>query len=266
MNFRRYCAILAALLVAVLVVQPALSAQNMTDVLTKSNVRNVTNQTEELQHDNATTFFNYAQRQLAGCRDTCDFRAILSLYDQALAENLTMLKKTDGLQYLYEGKAYIQIQLKDYPAAAATADAGLGYYPKDPILWNNKGYALEKGGSPQDALAAYTKATTLDGNYTNAFINKGNLLTTLGKYPDAIAAYTQANQTDPFNVAASDGLEAARKGESDSGRTTTILLVIALIVAAGIVVWYVRFRKPADKTMETKGSATSGKKTAKPKK
>ena len=72
----------------------------------------------------------------------------------------------------------------------------------------------------------------------------------MGRYSEAVAAYTRANETDPFNIAASDGLEAAKKGESESIRTMTILMVIVLIVAIGIVVWYVKFRKPAEPAPE----------------
>ena len=74
----------------------------------------------------------------------------------------------------------------------------------------------------------------------------------MGRYSEAVAAYTRANETDPFNIAASDGLTAAKKGEASSSMNTTILLVIVLIVAAGIVVWFVKVRKPAEPAPEEK--------------
>src|SRR5512138_3298187 len=208
MNFWRYPAMLAVLLLAILVAQPAFAAANMSEVLTGENVKNVTNQTADLEKDMATKYFNYAQTQLAGCRDTCDYDGILKLYDQALGENTTMLKKTDALQYLYQGKSYVLIQQEKYTDAIAAADAGLAFYPNDAMLWNNRGYALEQLGKTQDALTAYDKAVNLDGNYTNAQINRGNVLSRMGRYTEAVSAYAKANETDPFNVAAVDGLEA----------------------------------------------------------
>jgi tetratricopeptide (TPR) repeat protein len=265
MNFRRYLIIMAVILLAALVVQPALSADNLTglstgnitSVVTNHTAENVTktivvNQTSDLENDAATSYFNSAQRMLAACapKNTCDYNNIIQIYDQALALNTTMLKKTDGILYLYQGKAFAQIQLEKYTDAVASADAGLALYPKDAILWNNKGWALENLKRDQEALAAYDKAVSLDGNYTNALINQGDLLTDMGKYQEAIAAYTRANETDPFNIPASDGIEAAKKGESAASQTMTIIMVIVLVAAVGIVVWYVKFRKPGEPAPE----------------
>jgi tetratricopeptide (TPR) repeat protein len=267
MNFRRNLVIMAVILLAALVVQPALSADNLTglstgditSVVTNHTAENVTktivvNQTSDLEKDAATSYFNSAQRMLAACapKNTCDYNNIIQIYDQALALNTTMLKKTDGILYLYQGKAFAQIQLGKNTDAVASADAGLALYPKDAILWNNKGLALQNLKRDQDALGAYEKAVSLDGNYTNALINQGNLLSGMEKYPEAVAAYTRANETDPFNIAASDGLEAAKKGESAASQTMTIIMVIALVAAVGIVVWYVKFRKPDEPAPEEK--------------
>jgi tetratricopeptide (TPR) repeat protein len=267
MNFRRNLVIIAAILLAALLVQPALSADNLTSlstgditsVVTNHTAENVTktivvNQTSDLEKDAATSYFNSAQRMLAACapQDTCDYTNIIQIYDQALALNTTMLKKTDGIQYLYQGKAFAQIQLEKYTDAIATTDAGLALYPKDAILWNNKGFALQNLKRDQEALAAYDKAVSLDGNYTNALLNQANLLNQIGKYPEAAAAFTRANETDPFNINASDGLEAARKGESAASQTMTIIMVIVLVAAVGIVIWYVKFRKPDEPAPEEK--------------
>jgi tetratricopeptide (TPR) repeat protein len=231
-----------------------LSADNLADILSADNVVNVTNQTSDLERDIATSYFNYAQRLIAACvpGSPCDYESIIKLYDQALASNTTMLKKTDGLLYLYQGKAYAQIQLEKYSDAVATVDAGLAVYPQDAMLWNNKGYALKSLGKTQDALTAYDKSVSFDRNYTIAHINRGDVLIQMGRYSEAITAYTRANETDPFNIAAYDGLEAAKKGESASNQTMTILIVIVLIAAIGIVVWYIKFRKPSEPAPEKK--------------
>jgi tetratricopeptide (TPR) repeat protein len=252
MNFRRYLSILAILLVAVLAVQPALAVDNLTDIVTGPATGNVTktvvNYTADLEKDAGTQFYNYGVQSV----EIKDYSNAIGFFDQALIQNLSMLKKTDALLYVYQGKTYAQIQLKNFTGAVATADAGLAEYPKDPMLWNNKGWALENLGKNQDALAAYDNAITFNQTYTKAYINKGDLLTEMGKYPEAIAAYKQANETDPFNIAAFDGLEAARKNEAASSQTTTIILVVVLIAAVGIVVWYVKFRKPSEPAPEDK--------------
>ncbi len=248
MNFRGYLTILAVFFLTVLIIQPALSAANMTEVLTGKNVASVTNYTEDLESDAATKFYNYGEQSL----NQGDFGNAVTFFNQALAENRTMLIKTDALLYLYRDKGYAQIQLDKYTDAIVTLDEGLALYPTDAMLWNNKGYALERLGKTQDALMSYDKSVSFDRNYTMAHINRGNVLSQMGRYTEAVAAYNQANTTDPFNSAAAKGLEAAKKGEDESARTTTILLVIVLIAVIGIVVWYVKFRKPAEPEPESK--------------
>jgi tetratricopeptide (TPR) repeat protein len=256
MNFRKFSVILTVFLLTVLIVQPVLSADNLTNLLTAKNVANVTNLTSDLEKDMATAYYNYGERSLV----TGDNEGAIRFFDQALALNTTMLNKTDALLYLYRDKAYAQIQLKNYTGAIATLDAGLVPYPNDAMLWNNKGYALYHLGMMQDALSSYDRSISFDTNYTTAYINKGDTLSTMGRYSEAITAYSQANETDPFNLAASDGLEAARKGEAESGRTTMIVLAIVLIAVIGGVVWYIRFHKPAEPAPEEKKSKSKKKK------
>ena len=246
MNFRKYLIILAILLLTVLIVPPVLSADNMALFLNSSNVTNVTSY--HLENDTATGLYNSGDVLVV----KGDYENAIMLFDRALASNTTMLKKTDAILYLYRDKAYAQIQLGNYTDAIATVDAGLALYPSDAMLWNNKGYALSRLGKAQDALAAYDKSVSFDRNYTTAYINQGDILSQMGSYTEAVAAYTKANETDPFNIAAADGLAAAKKGESQSFPTMTILIVIVLIAAAGVVIWYVKFRKPAEPAPEEK--------------
>jgi tetratricopeptide (TPR) repeat protein len=252
MDFRRSLIILAVFLMTVIIAQPALSAGNVTDIISNNTAGNVTkvilNQTSDLEKDLANQNYNWGVQSL----NIGDYEHAVSYFDSALAQNLTMMKKTDALLYLYQNKAYSQIQLRNYTGAVATANDGLKEYPKDPLLWNNKGYALSLLGKNEDALVAYTSAISFDGNYTNAYINQGDVLSEMGRYKEAIAAYSRANETDPFNIAASDGLVAARKGDAQAGQTTTILMIVVLVAAAGIVLWYVKFRKPAEPAPEEK--------------
>ena len=242
MDFRKLPTILAILLLTVLIIQPVLSA-------------NVTMTSDNLEKDAATGLYNSGDVILV----KGDYENAIKLFDQALASNTTMLKKTDALLYLYRDKAYAQIQLGKYTDAIATVDAGLALYPSDAMLWNNKGYALNRLGKTQDALTAYDKSVSFDSNYTTAYINRGDILSQMGRYTEAVAAYTKANETDPFNIAAADGLAAAKKGESGSSMTMTIISVIVIIAAAGVVIWYVKFRKPAEPAPEEKREKTKKK-------
>ena len=240
MDFKKFLIILAVFLSALLIVQPVVSEGNVTRV--------VTNYTADLENDTATKFFNYGEQSL----NQGDFGNAIAFFDQALAGNTTMLKKTDAHLYLYRDKGYAQIQLGKYTDAIATLDEGLASFPTDAMLWNNKGFALSGLGKNQEALAAYDQAISIDGNYTNALLNRANLLNKMGRYSEAVSAFTRANETDPFNINASDGLIAARKGEAGSGQTTTLLLMVFVVVAAGIAIWYVKFRKPSEPAPEEK--------------
>ncbi len=252
MKMRRYLIILAVFLLAMLTVQPALSADTITSVIDQVAGINVTktviNNTLDLEQDAASKFITYGQQSLT----QNDYTGAIAFYDRALAENLTLARKTDALLYLYQGKAYAQIKLGNYSGAITTLDEGLTQYPKDALLWNNKGQAFKELGKTQDALAAYDNAVSLDRNYTLAYVNRGILLTQMGRYSEAVEAFSRANETEPFNEDILNWLETARQGESESSRTMTILLGIVIIAAACIVVWYVRFRRPAEPAPEEK--------------
>jgi tetratricopeptide (TPR) repeat protein len=242
MDFRRLSSILIIILVAGLLVQPVSSA--------------VTQTSDNIQKDAATSYYNNGDILLV----KGDYENAIALFDQALASNTTLIKKSDALLYLYRDKGYAQIQLANYTAAVATLDAGLALYPKDAMLWNNKGYALFRLGKFEDALASYNSAVSFDSNYTIAHINRGDTLSRMGKYSEAVAAYTRANETDPGNKAAAEGLTAAKVAEASWAQTMTIVLVIVVIAAAGIVIWYVKFRKPAEPAVDEKKGKSKKKK------
>ena len=245
MAFREFSVIPLLVLLAVLAIPPALAAGNLTDLLNTKNA-SVTNLTEDLQKDPGITYYNTAERSLV----TGDNAGAIRLFDQALASNITMLNKTDALLYIYRDKAFAQIQLADYSGAVTTVESGLLRYPGDPILWNNKGWALLQLGRSQDALDAFDRAVALDGSYTNALLNRANLLNSMGRYSEAADAFILANASDPFNVNASDGLNAALNGEARARQTTLIAAGIILIAGFAGAVWYLRFRKPAGAASE----------------
>ena len=200
--------------------------------------------------DAASSYYNMG-KNLLGMNE---YARAISAFNQALASDTTMVRQSDALLYIYQGKAYGLIKLDQYDNAIQTVEQGLAIYPQDPMLWNDKGYALFKLGRYQDAVTAYDSAISYDPNYTSALINKGQALYLQGKYQDSADAYTRADATDPGNSEAAAGLAKAQAAAaSASTQTLIIVLGIIVIVVAGGVVWYFKFRTPADeKTPEKK--------------
>jgi tetratricopeptide (TPR) repeat protein len=228
MKFGQIIPILTILLLIGCFVQPVASA--------------VTVSSNTTAKDNATSYYNSGDLLVV----QGDYKNAITLFDLALASNTSMIKKSDGLLYLYRDKAYAQIQLASYDDALTTIETGLALYPKDKMLWNNKGYALFRLGRFQDALTSYDTALSFDGNYTTALINKGDTLSKMERYPDAVSAYMKANETDPGNQVATAGIATAQAAAESSARTTTIILIIVVIAAIGGVIWYFKFRKPRE--------------------
>ena len=233
MQFRFILTTLAILILAVCTVAPVMAG-----------TENIT--------DNATTYYNIAQVAIS----TGDYAKAVQYFDMTLAENTTLISKSDTLMYTYKDKTGALTDLGRYDEAITTASAGLVLFPNSTGLWNNKGYALYKAGRNNEAVDAFSRAVTLDPSYEKGWINKGNALIAAGRYQDAIDAFNKALALDAGNKDATAGLAAAQKGAASALPVTTILLVIVVIVGAGAVVWYVKFRKPA--TEET-GEKTSGK-------
>ncbi len=243
MKIRHFICILAIALVIIGFAPPVLAAANQTT-------------------DAATNYYNIGVRYL----ETNDFQRAIDFFNLALASNTTMIRQSDALLETYKGKARALIHLALYNDSIQTVEQGLVIYPKDPILWNEKGYALFSLGKNQDAVTAYDSAIGFDANYTSALINKGQALYLLGKYPDSADAYTRADATDPGNSEAAAGLAQAQAAAAaaSSTQTTVIILVIIVIVAAGGIVWFMKFRKPAEE--KTPQKKIPEKKTKKAKK
>jgi tetratricopeptide (TPR) repeat protein len=204
--------------------------------------------------DAATNYYNMG-KNLLGMNE---YARAVAAFDQALASNTTMVRQSDALLYIYQGKAYGLIKLDQYDTAIRTVEQGLAIYPQDPMLWNDKGYALFNLGRYQDAVTAYDSAISYDPNYTSALINKGQALYLQGKYQDSADAYTRADATDPGNSEAAAGLAKAQAAAASAfTQKLVIVLGVLVIVVAGVVVWYIKFRKPAEeKTTEKKSKKT----------
>jgi len=204
--------------------------------------------------DAGTTFYNKGVVLL----NSNEYQRAIELFDQALASDTTMIRQSDALLYTYQGKSYALIQLNKYEDAVLTLDEGLKIYPKDFMLWNNKGYALYNLGKYPDALKSYDTALGIDQNYTPSLVNKGDTLYKMGKFTDAVDAYSKANVTDPGNKKAMEGLDKAQKAASSEIPLTPIVIIVILVIVAGGVIYYLKFRKPAEEKPTEK--KTKGKK------
>ena len=204
--------------------------------------------------DAGTAFYNKGVVLL----NSNEYQRAIELFNQALASDTTMIRQSDALLYTYQGKSYALIQLNKYEDAVLTLDEGLKIYPKDFMLWNNKGYALYNLGKYPDALKSYDTALGIDQNYTPSLVNKGDTLYKMGKFTDAVDAYSKANVTDPGNKKAMEGLDKAQKAASSEIPLTPIVIIVILVIVAGGVIYYLKFRKPAEEKPTEK--KTKGKK------
>ena len=114
------------------------------------------------------------------------------------------------------------------------------------MLRNNKWYALYNLGKYGDALTSYDLALSIEQNYTPSLINKGDTLYKMGRFTDAVDAYNKANVTDPGNMKAMEGLEKAQEAAKSEIPLTSIAIIVILVIIAGGIIYYMKFRKPAE--------------------
>ncbi|MFA4861553.1 tetratricopeptide repeat protein [Methanoregula sp.] len=237
MKYRRIVLVLAILAMIACVVQPVLAEM-------------------DTNTSNASIYYNRGSLAASGG----DFERALVYFDMALASNTSLVAKSDTLTYIYKDKAAVLTDLGQYEEAVKTADQGLALYKKDPGLWNNKGYALYKQSKYDDAISAYTNAISAaeaqNTTYLKGYLNKGIALNAAGRPYDAVGAFNKVLELDPGNTDATAGLAEAQAAATK----LTIVLAVIVIVALGIVIWYVKFRKPAD------SKAATGKKEKRSKK
>jgi tetratricopeptide (TPR) repeat protein len=202
--------------------------------------------------DLATQNFNRAERALSNG----EFETALWYFNQTLRENTTLIGMGDALMFTYKDKSGVLTELGRYDEAIATAEEGLAVYTKEPGLWNNKGYAYSKMGKYTEAADAYSHAVSVNSTYLKGWLNLGDVLVKTGRGSEAVNAYTRALELDPGNTAATAGLENAKK-LSGPENLTTLALIAVVVIAAGLVIWYMKFRKTTDE--KTPGKVKSKK-------
>lgn len=187
--------------------------------------------------DEATKYYNIAQYDIS----LGNYEDALVYFDKVLVSNTTLLGMGDGLMYTYKDRSGVLTDLGRYDEAIRSANEGLLLYPNSSGLWNNKGYAYYRKGDYNAAVDAYGNAVRIDPTYLKGWINKGDALVKAGRSGEAAEAYRKALELDAENADAKAGLAEAEKASS----TTNIVLAVIVVIAAGIVVWFVKFRKPA---------------------
>ena len=230
MKFRNILTILAFLTLAICAVQPVMADADSTK-------------------DNATNYYNIAEAAI----NIGQYEKAVQYFDMALADNTTMISKGDALMYVYKDKTGALTDLGRYDEALTTVNAGLVLFKNSSGMWNNKGYVLYKMGRYNEAADAYTQAVTIDPSYVKGWINKGNALNQAGRFQEAADAFSKALTLDPGNQDATKGLATAEHNAGSAPPTTIIILLVIVVIAAGIAVWYIKFRKsePEDKKDKT---------------
>jgi len=101
--------------------------------------------------------------------------------------------------------ALASIDLGELEVAEAHFRESLAIKPQAAI-YNDLGFVLEREGLPDEAIAMYRKAVTLDPKLASAQYNLGSSLARSGKYAEAERHLRSALKTDPTNAAAQQRL------------------------------------------------------------
>lgn len=112
-----------------------------------------------------------------------DFLAAIQLNPQHLGARVSL------------AESYIQAKTPN-KALAAFADA-VQAFPKNPLVYNNRGLFLQSQGKPKEALADFTQAIEIDPAFVMAYTNRGFTLLNSGKPAAAETDFNAALKLDP---------------------------------------------------------------------
>src|SRR2546422_766311 len=103
---------------------------------------------------------------------------------------------------------------REFSDALVSYDRAAAFGYADPVMWNNRGVALDGLGRHEDAIQAYTRAlqrnptyeiaaynaaTAQDAHDGDAWTGLGDALYALERYEEAVEAYDRAIAADPNN-------------------------------------------------------------------
>jgi lipoprotein NlpI len=112
-----------------------------------------------------------------------DYQAAIQLYPQHLGARV-------GL-----AESYIQAKAPDKALAAFTE--AVQAFPKNPLVYNNRGLFLQQQGRPKEAIADFTKAIEFNPDFAVAYTNRGFTSLNMGKPAAAEPDFNAALKIDP---------------------------------------------------------------------
>src|SRR3989442_912368 len=126
---------------------------------------------------------------------------------------------------------------REFSDALVSYDRAAAFGYGDPVMWNNRGVALDGLGRHEDAIQAYTRALQRNPTYEIAAYNLGNAFAQLGQFEEALVAYDRALAIKPAYADAlyDKALVLARLGRAKSSLQTYEALVRA--DSANAVAW-----------------------------
>ena len=113
-----------------------------------------------------------------------------ALYLKILAQNP---QDADALHLL----GMIELEKGNRLAALGLIERALAIHPKHPILFNNRGVALQELKRFDDALASCDCALAIRPDFAEALNNRGNALQGLKRFDSALASYARALAVKP---------------------------------------------------------------------
>jgi serine/threonine protein kinase len=111
-----------------------------------------------------------------------------------IKENIVDFSLESAIDYLNLGNAYKN--LKEYEKAIIYYTKAITLNPNYTSAYNNRGIAYKSLKEYEKAIIDYTKAIALDSNYTSAYNNRGLAYDDLKEYKKAIIDYTKAIEID----------------------------------------------------------------------
>lgn len=117
------------------------------------------------------------------------FQEAEALYAACLAERP---QDSDTLHFL----GMLKFQTDRHAEGVADVRASLAAFADNPHAWNNLGNMLA-GDSPEDAIEAYQRATSLEPRLVQGWYNLGVLFRRVRRIEDSVLAYCKAVELEP---------------------------------------------------------------------
>ena len=125
---------------------------------------------------------------------------------------------TDELEDQIIAKTQGYLNAKKHKEAAESADALARVDPKDAIVWYLKGKVHYMSGEHEEALAALSKAATIQNNSPDVWLLMGYTLVALRRYDESVQylEYVKNLKPDSMEASAALGIVHAILGEADA--------------------------------------------------